>query len=160
MLIYLNIILTLLLGLIIGLNLKRVSFSGGTGSKFGFISNDYNPVDNFDEVQNSLVAESQQCFDVLEKRFIHGILESDGDGLTVSRLNAIINLNNLSAENQRQRRHLFLKELNLKLYLIYGIRETIIRLDSEQDKRIKNYVFSNKLDLEKLMKDLNIKQTI
>jgi hypothetical protein len=104
--------------------------------------------------------ESQQCFDILELRFINGIIESDGEGLTVSRLNAIINLTNLSAENQRQRRHLFLKELNLKLYLIYGIRETVIRLDSEQDKRIKNYMFSEKLDSNKLMADLNIKQKI
>jgi hypothetical protein len=158
MIIYLNIILTLLFGLIIGLNLKRVSFSGERVSKFGFASNDFSTMEINHEIQIEIPADSQQCFDILELRFINGILESEGEGLTVSRLNAIINLTNLSAENQRQRRHLFLKELNLKLYLIYGIRETVIRLDSEQDKRIKNYVFSEKLDSVKLMADLNIKK--
>jgi len=71
-------------------------------------------------------------------------------------LNSITNLTNLSAENQRQRRHLFLKELNIKLFLIFGIRESIVRLDSLEDKRVKNYVLSEEIDKEKLMVSISI----
>jgi hypothetical protein len=53
----------------------------------------------------------------------------------------VLNLSKLSKENQRQRRHIILKELNLKLFLITGIRETIIRVSSDKDKRVKSYTF-------------------
>jgi hypothetical protein len=61
--------------------------------------------------------------------------------ITVDDLNQILNLTKLSKENQRQRRHIILKELNLKLFLITGIRETIVRVSSDKDKRVKSYVF-------------------
>ena len=96
------------------------------------------------------------CFDTLEVRFLHKLLEQEGNELDVKILNSITNLTNLSAENQRQRRHLFLKELNLKLFLIFGVRESIIRLDSLEDKRVKNYVLSEEIDKEKLMVSISI----
>ena len=57
------------------------------------------------------------------------------------RFNEILNLNKLSKENQRQRRHIVIKEINLKLYLITGAREAIIRVSSETDRRVKYYNF-------------------
>ena len=71
-------------------------------------------------------------------------------------LNNLTNLTNLSPENQRQRRHLFLKELNLKLFLIFNIRESIIRYDDENDKRIKIYKLSDQISPDMISKALNM----
>jgi hypothetical protein len=67
--------------------------------------------------------------------------QTGSNEVTVHDINELLNLTKLSKENQRQRRHIILKELNLKLFLITGIRETIIRVSSEKDRRIKSYVF-------------------
>jgi hypothetical protein len=156
MLLYFNIILTLILGLIIGLNLRRVPYISG----FRKISPQTPTQQHYIEEFRSTVKLDKQdmnhCFDILEVRFLHKLLEQDGNEVDVKILNSIINLTNLSAENQRQRRHLFLKELNLKLFLIYGIRESIIRLDSLEDKRVKNYVLCEEIDKEKLMVSISI----
>ncbi|MCX6194261.1 MAG: hypothetical protein NTX34_07245 [Cytophagales bacterium] len=70
---------------------------------------------------------------------------------SVSDINELLNLNKLSKENQRQRRHIIFKELNLKLFLVLGVRESIVRVSSEMDKRIKYYTLDQKsLDVEKL----------
>jgi hypothetical protein len=83
-------------------------------------------------------------------------LEHEGNEVDVKTLNLITNLTGLTAENQRQRRHLFLKELNLKLFLIFGTRESIVRLDSLEDKRVKKYVLSEEIDREKLMVSISV----
>ncbi len=59
--------------------------------------------------------------------------------LTVENMNLLLNLIKLSKENQRQRRHIIIKELNLKLFLMTGIRESIIRVPTNSDKRVKSY---------------------
>lgn len=79
------------------------------------------------------------------------ITEVKSEGLSVSDINELLNLNKLSKENQRQRRHIIFKELNLKLFLVLGVRESIVRVSSEMDKRIKYYTLDQKsLDVEKL----------
>jgi hypothetical protein len=39
-----------------------------------------------------------------------------------------------------------LKELNQKLFLIFGVREGITRIESAADKRIKLYVLNEKIE--------------
>lgn len=157
MLLYLNIILTLILGLFIGLSFKRLLLTTVFRNSL-FLSS---PPNNYTKVQglrpiNSDKQDMSHCFDTLEIRFINKLLEKNRHEVNVKALNAIINLTPLSAENQRQRRHLFLKELNLKLFLIFGIRESIVRLDSLEDKRIKYYVLSDLIDHEKLMTSISM----
>jgi len=156
MLLYFNIILTLILGLIIGLNLKRVPYISGFLKIAPEIPNKQLYVEEFRSNVKLDKQDMNHCFDTLEVRFLHKLLEQDGNEVDVKILNTITNLTNLSAENQRQRRHLFLKELNLKLFLIFGVRESIIRLDSLEDKRVKNYVLSEEIDEEKLMVSISI----
>jgi hypothetical protein len=155
MLLYLNIILTLILGLIIGLNLKRIPFVSIFSKRPVPESPNnlnYNPTFHQEYIpQNLDKLDMNHCFDTLEIRFLHKLLQEDEFGVNVKTLNTITNLTHLTDENQRQRRHLFLKELNLKLFLIFGIRESIVRLDSLVDKRVKNYILSNQIDKEKLM---------
>jgi hypothetical protein len=96
------------------------------------------------------------CFDILEVRVLTRIIDPNEPKLDVKSLNNLTNLTNLSPENQRQRRHLFLKELNLKLFLIFNIRESIIRYDDENDKRIKIYKLSDQISPDLISKALNI----
>lgn len=156
MLLYFNIILTLILGLIIGLNLKRVSLFAGRGTRVTSLPENQFYVQEQTSNLNLNKQDMNHCFDILEVRFLHKLLELEGNEVDVKTLNSITNLNQLSAENQRQRRHLFLKELNLKLFLIFGIRESIVRLDSMEDKRVKKYVLSDQIDKQKLMISISI----
>ncbi len=87
-------------------------------------------------------ASNKNLLDPHEVKLLKAILESPNNiGLDVGEINELLNLKKLSKENQRQRRHIILKELNLKLYLISGVRETITRVPSENDKRVKYYSF-------------------
>lgn len=91
--------------------------------------------------------QGNRYFDDLEIRLLQAILDQDSNGLGIANLNSLLNLTKLSEENQRQRRHLFLKELNLKLFLIFGVREGITRIESETDKRVKLYVLNEKIEI-------------
>jgi hypothetical protein len=151
MLLYFNIILILIFGLIIGLNLKRVPYITGFRKVEPELPNIHRLVQDHSPNIKNYKPDSNYCFDTLEVRFLHKLLEHEGNEVDVKTLNLITNLTGLTAENQRQRRHLFLKELNLKLFLIFGTRESIVRLDSLGDKRVKKYVLSEEIDREKLM---------
>ena len=102
-----------------------------------------NEIDFFNLVQRLNLYE-------LELRVIQRLLETDS--MTIKEFNEIIKVSNLSKENQRQRRHLFIKELNLKLSLILENKETIYRNDNEIDKRSKMYSLNPKIDKEFLKK--------
>ncbi len=94
-------------------------------------------------IRNELkLSASQHMLDPHELKLIEFLSkQATNNEVTVSDLNEVLNLSKLSKENQRQRRHIILKELNLKLFLITGIRETIIRVSSDKDKRVKSYTF-------------------
>jgi hypothetical protein len=90
----------------------------------------------------------------LEKRVLAVLLESDE--ISVDEFNQLIKLSSYSKQNQRQRRHLFIKELNLKLSLINGSKENILRLDSEIDKRSKLYSLDETVKKEFLRHHFNL----
>lgn len=46
-----------------------------------------------------------------------------------------MNIEGKTAVNQRQRRHIVLKELNTKLYVLYNIREFIVRIRDPLNSR-------------------------
>ena len=152
--IYINSILTLIIGLIIGINATslRVSFLK-TFTKFPKL----NLIDKNTSVSQTLtVKKNNRYFDELEVRLLKAITSQEENGLDIARLNALLNLKKLSEENQRQRRHLFLKELNLKLFLLFGIREGITRVEFDSDKRMKRYVLDEKFDLTQLEELLTV----
>jgi hypothetical protein len=152
--IYINSILTLIIGLIIGINAMslRVSFLK-TFTKFPKL----NLIDKNTSVsQMPTVKKNNRYFDELEVRLLKTITSQEEIGLDIARLNILLNINKLSEENQRQRRHLFLKELNLKLFLLFGIREGIIRVEFDTDKRMKRYVLDQKFDIAQIEELLNV----
>lgn len=160
MIIYFNVFLTLILGLIVGLNLKSSFFLRSRATDYPSLPKPFNT--NFIAEENAhghIQNQSQvlnNCFDILEVRFLTKILLDPLNKVDVQTLNSLANLTLLSAENQRQRRHLFLKELNLKLFLLYGLRESIIRVDDINDKRIKNYTLSDRIDFDKVRSNLGL----
>lgn len=95
--------------------------------------------------------------DPFESKLLKSLLECPNEkGLSVKEINTILNLNKLSKENQRQRRHLVIKEINLKLYLLTGVREAIIRISSETDRRVKYYNFIPEAIELNLIKELTL----
>ena len=83
---------------------------------------------------------SNELLDPHETKLIKALTTiSNRERLTVEDINLLLNLKKLSKENQRQRRHIIIKELNLKLFLMTGVRESIIRVASHSDKRVKSY---------------------
>ena len=158
MLLYLNIILTLILGLVIGLNLKQISFTKAF-PQYTIIrrgSSSPKPIEVGTLKPQTVQQNQDHCFDILEVRVLTRIIDPNEPKLDVKSLNNLTNLTNLSPENQRQRRHLFLKELNLKLFLIFNIRESIIRYDDENDKRIKIYKLSDQISPDMISRALNM----
>jgi DNA-binding transcriptional MerR regulator len=146
--IYVNSILTLVIGLIIGLNATnlRVSFLK-TFTNFPKLI----PANQQTRIAPAVtIKKNNRYFDELEMRLLKAITNPEEKGLDIASLNSLLNLKKLSEENQRQRRHLFLKELNLKLFLLFGIREGITRVEFDSDKRMKRYVLDEKFDLTQL----------
>ncbi len=91
-------------------------------------------------------------FDPHEEKLLHQLLANPVGGISVKELNAILNLEGKSAENQRQRRHLVIKELNTKLFVLFNVRECIVRIPESFDSRKKQYVI---LIDEEIIKELS-----
>lgn len=96
------------------------------------------------------IEKSKSHFDTLELRFLMKLIDSKKGEMTVSELNQILNLNKLSSENQRQRRHIFLKDINVKLKMLFNIYECIERISNLDDRRIKTYHLSEKINKKEL----------
>ncbi|MEY4987433.1 MAG: hypothetical protein RL567_1212 [Bacteroidota bacterium] len=89
-------------------------------------------------------------FDTLEIRFLTRITDSESKALSVSETNEILRIEKLSKENQRQRRHLFLKDLNVKLKMIFNVNESIERQSTEYDRRSKYYSLHHNINKSQL----------
>jgi hypothetical protein len=79
-------------------------------------------------------------FDPHEEKILQQLLMNWESGISVAQLNDLLNVGEKSAENQRQRRHLVIKELNTKLFVLFNIRECIVRVPEAFDSRKKQYV--------------------
>jgi hypothetical protein len=111
-------------------------------------------------VKHPETIKKHRILDPHESKLLQAIIDSPyTSGLCLRQTNKILNLTKLTNDNQRQRRHIILKELNLKLYLISGERETIMRRSSDTDKRIKFYGFKPELTNIELIKILALGYT-
>jgi hypothetical protein len=108
---------------------------------------------NIERSKEELTLKTENILDPLEEKLLLAIiLPKNRKGLSVDQFNELLNLTELTTTNQRQRRHIIVKELNLKLYLITGLRESIIRTSIDTDKRVKYYTleFQNVNKIKKL----------
>ena len=149
-----EVILTLIIGLIVGYKFSTLKL---VFSKSIALINLLPTIQKNNEVSQSRIVnfkKGNRYFDDLEIRLLKSIVDQEEAALGITHLNSILNLAKLSEENQRQRRHLFLKELNLKLFLIFSVREGVSRIESDSDKRIKMYVLNEKIDSEAIKEAL------
>ncbi len=92
-------------------------------------------------------------FDPHEEKILEQLLINYEKGISVNQLNELLNLKGKSAENQRQRRHLVIKELNTKLFVLFNIRECIVRIPELFDSRKKQYVMLINDDIHQSISD-------
>lgn len=111
-----------------------------------------NPQVSFGDSNKTLTIIKKKHFCEFEKRFLIELIQKNK--LSVAELNNILHINKLTSDNQRQRRHVFLKDLNLKLSIIFEIPEPIMRIENPKDKRAKIYCLDNTLNHNSILKIL------
>ncbi len=143
--IFVTAFLALAVGLTFGFNFKKGKPNKGKSSPEWAKNTPHTP--NQAGLENGI----SLYFDILEIRFIKRLLDSENDELSVVETNEILRIEKLSKENQRQRRHLFLKELNMKLKMVFNINECIERQSTEFDRRSKTYSLNSQVNTKLLI---------
>jgi disulfide bond formation protein DsbB len=95
---------------------------------------------------------AQQYFNELEISVFQKILASKEKMISSQDLHLIINLEKHSVAELNRLRRNFLKDLNLKIQIVFGISNGIWQFDSADDKKLKYFMLSKKLNLNQLNK--------
>jgi disulfide bond formation protein DsbB len=132
--VYLLIILVFIIGLFLGLyfNFPEWKFSKKQ------------PVKSVSTI-NAL-----QYFNELEISLFQKILASNEKMISTQDLHLIINQENYPVAELNRLRLNFLKDLNLKIQIVFGISNGIWQFDSADDKKLKYYRLSKKFNLSQL----------
>ena len=134
--VYLLIILVFIIGLFLGLyfNFPEWKFSKKQ------------PVKSVSTI-NAL-----QYFNELEISLFQKILASKDKSISSQDLHLIINQENYPVAELNRLRRNFLKDLNLKIQIVFAISNGIWQFDSADDKKLKYYKLSQKFNLNQLNK--------
>ena len=141
MLAYSLLIISGIIGLLIGLNLKFREyvnlFFGQKNQSEAQQTITFSPTIDFDSCD----------FTEKELRFLTYLIESKKNNWqnSVEELYDIIIPTSTGKQNDRLIRNNFIKSLNLKLFLIYGVKEGIVRLGLAEDRRRKYFLLDNEL---------------
>ena len=95
---------------------------------------------------------AQQYFNELEISVFQKILASKDKSISSQDLNLIINQENHPVAELNRLRSNFLKDLNLKIQIVFGISNGIWQVDSSDNKKLKYYKLSKKFKLSQLNK--------
>lgn len=95
---------------------------------------------------------AQQYFNELEISVFQKILASKDKSISSQDLNLIINQENYPVAELNRLRSNFLKDLNLKIQIVFGISNGIWQVDSSDNKKLKYYMLSKKFKLSQLNK--------
>ena len=93
-----------------------------------------------------------QHFNESEISVFNKILASNEKMISTQDLHLIINLEKTSVAELNRLRRNFLKDLNLKIQIVFGISNGIWQFDSADDKKLKYYRLSKKFNLSQLNK--------
>jgi len=134
--VYLVDILFFIVGLILGLylNLPEQKFS------------------TKQSVKSASTINALQFFNELEISVLQKILTSKDGSISSQELNFIINQENFQVNDLNRLRRNFLKDLNLKIQIVFGISNGIWQFDSDDDMKSKHYILSKKFNLSQLIK--------
>jgi len=102
---------------------------------------------NTHQAYPSIVSFESCTFTEIELNFLKKLVQLNGLQLPASNddFNDLFNLGQANKQNERIQRNQLLKNLNLKLFFIYGIEEGITRLSTQVDKRKKCYFIKDEL---------------
>ncbi len=118
MFLFSTISLSIALGLLIGFSVKYV---------FGQSFQPMNVMALKSNYTEMIPKNSNPIFDTLEIRILERFIsENSNKKISVEVANQILRYKNLSKENQRQRRYILIKELNLKLNILFQLSDCII----------------------------------
>jgi preprotein translocase subunit Sec63 len=95
---------------------------------------------------------AQQYFNELEISVFQKILASKEKMISSQDLHLIINLEKHSVAELNRLRRNFLKDLNLKIQIVFGISNGIWQVDTSDDMKSKYYMLSKKFNLAQLNK--------
>ncbi len=98
----------------------------------------------------------QPKFNDLELKLLNFFIDSKNKEITTNDLNDILDCSNKSQESQRRIRHIIINQINSKFEYNHQIKNVIIRIPSEEDKRIYHYQISPS-NLEKIEKIIHLK---
>jgi len=93
-----------------------------------------------------------QHFNESEISVFKKILASKEKMISTQDLHLIINLENTSVAELNRLTRNFLKDLNLKIQIVFGISNGIYQIDSADDKKLNYYKLSQKFNLNQLNK--------
>lgn len=102
------------------------------------------------------------AFTEIELNFLRKLIQLNEMNLPASNddFNDLFNLGQANKQNERIQRNQLLKNLNLKLFFIYGIEEGIMRLSTQVDKRKKCYFIKDELIQLGFTKDIHQKANL
>ena len=93
-----------------------------------------------------------QYFNELEISLFQKILASKDKSISSQDLHLIINQENYPVAELNRLRRNFLKDLNLKIQIVFGISNGIWQVDTSDDMKSKYYMLSKKFNLAQLNK--------
>ena len=93
---------------------------------------------------------AKQYFNELEISLFQKILASKDKSISSQDLHLIINQENYPVAELNRLRRNFLKDLNLKIQIVFGISNGIWQFDSADDKKLKYFMLSKKFNLSQL----------
>jgi hypothetical protein len=152
-----------LIQLLIVLLSVNLGFFVKNKSGYFFSNKENNKIENYvyQDSENSFVKYESKAkaitkeYDTLELRILKKLTLDINSEISTQDFNVLTNLTKLSKQSQRQRRHLYIKDLNLKLFIQFGERETITRKGNELDMRVKSYIINPNVDFAMLQKLVN-----
>ena len=103
-------------------------------------------------VKSASTINALQFFNELEISVFQKILTSKDRSISSQELNLIINQENYQVGELNRLRRNFLKDLNLKIQIVFGISNGIWQFDSAVDMKSKHYILSKKFNLSQLIK--------
>jgi hypothetical protein len=95
---------------------------------------------------------AQQYFNEIEISIFSKILTSPDKSISSHELTLIINQKNLSSVELNRLKRLILKDLNLKIKIVFGISNGIWQVDSFEDKKLEKFMLSKKFNVSQLNK--------
>lgn len=144
-------------GLALGLNTKvkslLIQFTAGR-----FQAKDM----NIQQAYPSIINFESCRFTEIELNFLRKLVQLKDLQLpaSIDDFNDLFNLGQANKQNERIQRNQLLKNLNLKLFFIYGIEEGIMRLSTQVDKRKKCYFIKDELIQLGFTKDIHQKANL